>query len=205
MERVLNGYRPEAVFDYFEQLCAIPHGSYHEAAAADFLCAFAEERGLVYRRDEMHNVLIRKPASAGYENEPVVMLQGHTDMVCVKRADKEHDFLHDPLTLIVEDGWIRADGTTLGGDDGIAVAMMMAILSDDSLPHPELECLFTVQEEVGLRGAKTAALRRVGAVLRPGRGGGLRGRRGGEGDQNICSVRIGFSLDISPCLWYTIP
>ena len=153
MERVLNGYRPEAVFDYFEQLCAIPHGSYHEAAAADFLCAFAEERGLVYRRDEMHNVLIRKPASAGYENEPVVMLQGHTDMVCVKRADKEHDFLHDPLTLIVEDGWIRADGTTLGGDDGIAVAMMMAILSDDSLPHPELECLFTVQEEVGLGGA----------------------------------------------------
>ena len=81
MERVLNGYRPEAVFDYFEQLCAIPHGSYHEAAAADFLCAFAEERGLVYRRDEMHNVLIRKPASEGYENEPVVMLQGHTDIL----------------------------------------------------------------------------------------------------------------------------
>ena len=86
MERVLNGYRPEAVFDYFEQLCAIPHGSYHEAAAADFLCAFARERGLVYRHDEMHNVLIRKPASAGYENEPVVMLQGHTDMVCEKNA-----------------------------------------------------------------------------------------------------------------------
>lgn len=153
MKRVLNGYQPEAVFDYFEQLCAIPHGSYNEAAAADFLCSFAKDRGLVYRRDEMHNVLIRKPASEGYENEPVVMLQGHTDMVCVKRADKEHDFLHDPLTLIVEDGWIRADGTTLGGDDGIAVAMMMAILSDDSLPHPELECLFTVQEEVGLGGA----------------------------------------------------
>ena len=153
MEKVLKGYKPEAVFDYFEQLCAIPHGSYNEAAAADFLCAFAEKHGLSYRRDEMHNVLIRKCATAGYENEPVVMLQGHTDMVCVKRADKEHDFTRDPLTLVVENGWIRADGTTLGGDDGIAVAMMMAILADDSLPHPELECLFTVQEEVGLGGA----------------------------------------------------
>jgi len=153
MKRVLEGYRPAAVFDYFEQLCAIPHGSYNETAAADFLCAFADEHGLAYRRDDMHNVLIRKPASEGYETEPVVMLQGHTDMVCVKRADKEHDFLRDPLTLVVEDGWIRADGTTLGGDDGIAVAMMMAILADDSLPHPELECLFTVQEEVGLGGA----------------------------------------------------
>lgn len=153
MERVLKGYKPEAVFHYFEQLCAIPHGSYNEAAAADFLCTFAKEHGLACRRDEMHNVLIRKAASVGYENEPVVMLQGHTDMVCVKRADKEHDFLRDPLTLIVEDGWIRADGTTLGGDDGIAVAMMLAILDDDSLSHPELECLFTVQEEVGLGGA----------------------------------------------------
>ena len=153
MERVLKGYKPEAVLDYFEQLCAIPHGSYNEAAAADFLCAFAKEHGLAYRRDDMHNVLIRKAASADYENEPVVMLQGHTDRVCVKRADKEHDFARDGLTLIVEDGWLRADGTTLGGDDGIAVAMMMAILADDSLAHPELECLFTVQEEVGLGGA----------------------------------------------------
>lgn len=153
MEQILNGYQPRAVFEYFEQLCRIPHGSYNEAAAADFLCAFAREHGLAYRRDAMHNVLIRKAASAGYEHAPVVMLQGHTDMVCVKRADKEHDFLRDPLTLIVEDGWIRADGTTLGGDDGIAVAMMLAILDDDSLAHPELECLFTVQEEVGLGGA----------------------------------------------------
>ena len=153
MEFVLNGYQPADVLRYFEQLCAIPHGSYNEAAAADFLCAFAEEHNLAYRRDDMHNVLIRKPATEGYENEPVVMLQGHTDMVCVKRADKVHDFTRDPLTLIVEDGWLRADGTTLGGDDGIAVAMMMAVLADDSLAHPELECLFTVQEEVGLGGA----------------------------------------------------
>jgi len=153
MANVLKGYQPEAVFSYFEQLCAIPHGSYNEAAVAAFLCDFAQARGLAYREDALHNVLIRKPASAGYEDAPVVMLQGHTDMVCVKRADKVHDFTRDPLTLIVEDGWIRADGTTLGGDDGIAVAMMLAILDDDTLPHPELECLFTVQEEVGLGGA----------------------------------------------------
>ncbi|MBQ8577635.1 MAG: aminoacyl-histidine dipeptidase [Clostridia bacterium] len=153
MGNVLCGLKPEKVFTYFEELCAIPHGSYNEGAAADWVCAFAKEHGLAYRRDEMNNVLVRKAASAGYENEPVVMLQGHTDMVCVKSADSAHDFTRDPLKLIVKDGWISADGTTLGGDDGIAVAMMMAILDDDTLPHPELECLFTVQEEVGLGGA----------------------------------------------------
>ena len=150
---VLRGYQPQAVLSYFEDLCAIPHGSYNEAGAAAYLCAFAEAHGLAYRCDAMHNVLICKPASPGYENAPVVMLQGHTDMVCVKRADSAHDFTADGLRLIVEDGWIRADGTTLGGDDGIAVAMMLAILDDDTLAHPALECLFTVQEEVGLGGA----------------------------------------------------
>ena len=80
MEQILNGYQPRAVFEYFEQFCRIPHGSYNEAAAADFLCAFAREHGLAYRRDAMHNVLIRKAASAGYEHAPVVMLQGHTDI-----------------------------------------------------------------------------------------------------------------------------
>ncbi len=153
MECILSAYEPKAVFSYFEALCRIPHGSYNESAAADMLCAFAEEHSLAYRRDAMHNVLITKAASAGYESEPVVMLQGHTDMVCVKRADINHDFTRDPLRLQVKDGWISADGTTLGGDDGIAVAMMLAILSDDTLAHPALECLFTVQEEVGLGGA----------------------------------------------------
>lgn len=153
MEQLLSAYEPRAVFSYFETLCRIPHGSYHESAVADWLISFAEERGLAHRRDGMHNVLITKDASAGYEDAPVVMLQGHTDMVCVKRADVEHDFLRDPIKLCVKDGWISADGTTLGGDDGIAVAMMLAILDDDTLPHPALECLFTVQEEVGLGGA----------------------------------------------------
>lgn len=153
MGTVLSGLKPERVFDYFEEICRIPHGSYNESAIAAYLCAFAEKKGLVYRQDALHNVLIRKKASSGYENEPVVMLQGHTDMVCVKRGDKVHDFLRDPIGLTVQNGWISANGTTLGADDGIAVAMMLAILDDDTLCHPELECLFTVQEEVGLGGA----------------------------------------------------
>lgn len=153
MERVLAGLKPQKVFEYFEDLCQIPHGSYKESGVADWLCQFAENHKLSYRRDALHNVLICKAASAGYEAEPVVMLAGHTDMVCVKRVDVAHDFTRDPLTLVVKDGWISAAGTSLGGDDGIAVAMMLAILDDDALPHPALECLFTVQEEVGLGGA----------------------------------------------------
>ena len=101
----------------------------------------------------MNNVILRKPASAGYESHAPVMLQAHTDMVCEKNADSAHDFSSDPLELFVEDGWLRARGTTLGGDDGQGVAMMLAILDDDTLAHPPLECVFTVQEEVGLCGA----------------------------------------------------
>ncbi len=153
MATVLKGYQPEAVMEYFEAICQIPHGSYHEEKIAAYLCAFARTHGLWYREDALHNVFIKKEASAGYENEQTVLLQGHTDMVCVKRAGSAHDFTCDPLELYVEDGWLSAKDTTLGGDDGIAVAMMLAILADDTLHHPALECLFTVQEEVGLCGA----------------------------------------------------
>ena len=153
ISNVLSGLQPEAVFSFFEEICNIPHPSYHEEALAAYICDFARTRGLFCREDALHNVLIKKPASLGYEDAPVVMLQGHTDMVAQKRPDVDHDFLRDPLKLVIEDGWIRADGTTLGGDDGIAVAMMLAVLDDDTLPHPALECLFTVQEEVGLCGA----------------------------------------------------
>ena len=142
-----------AIYRFFEQLCAIPHGSYNEAAVADWLVAFAQARGLSFYRDDMNNVILRKPASAGYEAHAPVMLQAHTDMVCEKNADSTHDFAADPLELYVEDGWLRARGTTLGGDDGQGVAMMLAILDDDTLAHPPLECVFTVQEEVGLCGA----------------------------------------------------
>lgn len=150
---LLQNYEPATLFRFFEEISAIPRGSGNEKGIADYLCRFAEARGLRYYRDALHNVILYKAPSPGYENEPAVALQGHTDMVCEKNAGTVHDFEKDPLSLVVEDGWLRADGTTLGGDDGAAVAIMLAILADDTLPHPALECIFTVQEETGLGGA----------------------------------------------------
>ena len=141
------------VFSFFEKVCAIPRGSFHEEKIAAFLCEFAQKHGLFYRTDKLHNVLIKKPASPGYENEPTVMLQGHTDMVCEKTSQSTHDFEKEGIVPILQDGFVHADETTLGADNGIAVAMMLSILEDDSLCHGPLECLFTVQEEVGLTGA----------------------------------------------------
>lgn len=150
---VLKGYEPQSVFHYFEEISAIPRGSGNEKAVSDYLVAFAKEHGLWVHQDKVNNVIIKKPASCGCENQPAVALQGHLDMVCEKNADSSHDFLRDPISLIVEDGWVRADGTTLGADNGIAVAMMLALLADNSLRHPALECIFTVCEETGLEGA----------------------------------------------------
>jgi len=154
MEYIVKGYRPKKLFEYFEDICAIPHGSGNEAAIADYLVAFAMSRGLEYHRDRVNNVFIKAPATQGLEDRPAILLQGHTDMVCEKNNDTVHDFLRDGLSLFVEDGWLGAKGTTLGGDDGIAVAMMLAIL-DGEMPHPAVECLFTVEEEVGLLGAES--------------------------------------------------
>ena len=149
----LKGLNPAKVFEYFEELSAIPRDSRHEDAIASYLCSFAERKGLRYRTDAMHNVLIHKNASAGYEREPEIMLQGHTDMVCAKNENSAHDFRRDPLKLYIENGWIRAKDTTLGADDGIAVAVMLALLDDKSAEHPPLSCLFTAAEEIGLLGA----------------------------------------------------
>lgn len=154
MEYIIKGYQPEKLFWYFEQICAIPHGSGNEAAIAQFLVDFAAERGLECHRDAVNNVFIKAPATPGLEDRPAILLQGHTDMVCEKNSDTVHDFTRDGLKLFVENGWLGAKGTTLGGDDGIAVAMMMAIL-DGRTPHPAVECLFTVEEEVGLLGAES--------------------------------------------------
>ena len=137
---------------YFEELSRIPRASYKEEACADYLVEFAKAHGLEYKRDELHNVIIYKPASAGYEDHGAVILQAHTDMVCEKNADCDHDFDTEPLDLYVEDGILRARGTTLGADDGMGCAYMLAMLEMD-LPSPALECVFTVQEEVGLIGA----------------------------------------------------
>lgn len=137
---------------YFEELSEIPRASFKEEKCADYLEQFAKEHELRYVRDEIGNVIIYKPASAGYEDHEPVILQAHTDMVCEKNADCNHDFDTEPLELYVENGWLKAKGTTLGADDGMGCAYMMALLVMD-LPHPALECVFTVQEEVGLYGA----------------------------------------------------
>ncbi len=150
---VLTGLEPQPVFRFFEELTAIPHGSGNTEAASDWAADFARARGLEHRRDEMGNVVIRKPASPGYEDHPGVILQGHLDMVCVKERGVDHDFTKDPLRLVVEGDWVRAQGTTLGGDNGIAVALILALLDDAGAVHPPIEAVFTVDEEVGLLGA----------------------------------------------------
>lgn len=152
MNRVLD-FEPKRVFYYFEELTKIPRGSGNEKQVSDYLVRFAKEHGLDCVQDPLMNVIIRKPATAGYETLPTVILQGHMDMVNEKNGDKDHDFDKDPLSLIIKEDHIYADGTTLGADNGIAVAMALAILESDEIPHPPLEALFTVEEETGLTGA----------------------------------------------------
>ena len=149
------------VMQYFEEISAIPRGSYHEEQITEYLVAFAKARNLVYVRDEIGNVLIDLPASRGMEKKAPILLQGHTDMVCEKNEGVEHDFLRDPLKLYVKDGWLRAEGTTLGADNGVAVAVMLALLDGMAEAHPALQCLFTVSEEVGLDGAKEFDYRHI--------------------------------------------
>ena len=138
---------------YFNEICRIPHGSKNEKGLSDWLVAFAEGRGLSCIQDDLYNVVIYKPASSGYETHPGIIIQAHMDMVCEKEPGIEHDFLNDPLELYVEGTHLRARGTTLGADDGMGCAYMLAILADPGLEHPPLECCFTTQEEVGLVGA----------------------------------------------------
>ncbi len=154
MQYIIQNRNPISVFHFFEEISAIPRGSYHEEKIADYLVKFADDRGLFCARDRMNNVFIRLPASPDRADEAPILFQGHTDMVCEKNADVKHDFLHDPLSLYLDDDLLRARGTTLGGDDGIAVAMMLALLDGEIPSHPTFECLFTTAEEVGLDGAK---------------------------------------------------
>lgn len=153
MSRVVESRVADKMFYYFEEIARIPHGSENEEAIADYIVAFAKERGLDCYRDVANNVLVRKGGTAGRENEPILALQGHTDMVCEKNPDVAHCFETDPLKLVVENGYLRASGTTLGADDGVAVAIMLAILDGEAESHPPLECLFTSGEEIGMIGA----------------------------------------------------
>ncbi len=148
--------RPEPgdVFRFFEEIAAIPHGSYNTTRISSYLANFAKERGLEYVQDEIENVIIYCPASEGYENAEPVILQGHMDMVCEKETGLDIDMKNEAIKLMLDGDFLTADGTTLGGDDGIAVAMMLALLDSKEYKHPALECVFTVDEETGLEGAE---------------------------------------------------
>jgi dipeptidase D len=151
---VLDHLEPKNVFRFFEELCSMPHGSGNTKIVSDWLVRFAQERGLEHYQDKLNNVIIIREAAPGYENAEPVILQGHMDMVCEKAPDCPKDMAVEGLDLAVEGDTILARGTTLGGDDGIAVAMMLAVLDDDAMAHPRVECVFTVDEEVGMEGAE---------------------------------------------------
>ena len=146
--------QPKMLFEYFAQICEIPHGSKNEEKISLFLQEFGKNLGLETVADAAGNVLIKKPATPGYENRKTIILQSHMDMVCDKRADVEHDFKTDPIKTYVDGEWLKAQGTTLGADNGIGVAASMAVLADNTLKHGPINCLFTVDEETGLTGAE---------------------------------------------------
>ena len=151
--RKLENLKPERVFYYFEELSKIPRESGNEKAVSDFLIETAKKLGLKTYQDENLNVIIRKDATKGYENSKGIILQGHIDMVCEKELESKHNFKVDALNLIVEDGYLRADATTLGADNGIAVVISLAILEDNNLEHLQIEFLGTVEEETTMKGA----------------------------------------------------
>ena len=154
MEAVkLAGLEPGAVFGYFEKLCSIPHGSGNTKMISDYLVSFAKEQGLKYIQDELNNVILFGDGTCGMENHPPVILQGHMDMVCDQNPDCKIDMSAEGLDVTHDGVSVFAKGTTLGGDDGIAVAFAMALLADHTIAHPPLEVIITVDEEVGMLGA----------------------------------------------------
>ena len=151
--RKLSGLEPQAVFKYFEEICAIPHGSFNTKAISDYLVAFAKEHDLRYIQDELNNVILFGDAAPGYEDHEPVIIQGHMDMVCEKDADCPIDMATEGLDVQHDGEYVFAKGTTLGGDDGIAIAYALALLADKTIPHPALEVVITVDEETGMEGA----------------------------------------------------
>lgn len=151
--RVLENLEPQKVFYYFEEICRIPHGSGNLDGISSYLAQFARDRGLFHIRDASNNVIIVKEASAGYESVPPIILQGHMDMVAVKKNDCDIDLEKDSLRLKVDGDFIYAEGTSLGGDDGIAVAYILAILDSGDIAHPRIEAVITTDEETGMEGA----------------------------------------------------
>ncbi|MBR4059896.1 MAG: aminoacyl-histidine dipeptidase, partial [Lachnospiraceae bacterium] len=151
---ILGHLEPKGVFKYFEEICGIPHGSGNTARMTDYLMKFAADRGIWARRDEIGNVVMRKPATPGYEAVPGVIIQGHMDMVAVKTPESMKDMANEGLDLAVDGDYVYAVNTSLGGDDGIAVAYGLAVMDAKDLEHPEVELIITVDEETGLFGAK---------------------------------------------------
>lgn len=151
--RVLGNLEPNKVFYFFEEICNIPHGSYNLDKISEYLENFAKKRNLFCIRDKENNIIIIKEATTGYETVEPIMLQGHMDMVAVKTEDCDINFLSDPLRLKLKDDYIYAEGTSLGGDDGIAVAYILAILDSDNIEHPRIEAVITTNEETGMEGA----------------------------------------------------
>lgn len=159
MERVLKNLKPEKIWFYFEEITRIPRPSKKEHEIGAFLVDFGKKHNLETIQDKIGNVMIRKAASKGYENLDSVVLQSHMDMVCEKNSSLDHDFENDPIETYIDEGWVKAKGTTLGADDGIGMAIQLAILASDDINHGPIECLFTVDEETGLSGA---------AAIKPG-------------------------------------
>lgn len=155
MSKATEGLKPELLWKYFEEIARIPRGSGNETAISKYVFATAKRLGLSGKVDAVGNVVVKKPASPGHERARSIALQGHLDMVCEKNKEQVHDFLKDPIVLVRKDDTIMADGTTLGADNGVAVATNLAIMEDKSLTHGPLEFLFTVDEERGLTGAKS--------------------------------------------------
>lgn len=149
----IKNLQPKLVWEIFDEITKVPRPSKHEEKIGQYLVDFAKKHNLEYQCDAIGNVVIRKSATAGYENRPTVVLQAHTDMVCEKNSDKVFDFNNDAIQTFIDGDWVKADGTTLGADDGIGMAAALALLVDETVAHPAIEALFTVDEETGLTGA----------------------------------------------------
>ncbi|MDR0512481.1 MAG: M20/M25/M40 family metallo-hydrolase, partial [Treponema sp.] len=150
---MLENYEPKSALGFFQTISLIPRGSDNEKEISDYLLSFAKERNLSAHRDDALNVIIKKPGTHGFENRETIIIQAHVDMVCEKNAETVHDFTTDPIKLLVDGDFLKAEGTTLGADNGAGVAMALALLDSADIPHPPLEILLTTGEEIGLLGA----------------------------------------------------
>ncbi len=157
MKEAIEGLKPQELWNQFYEISQIPRCSKHEEKVREYVMNVAKRNGLEYKMDAAGSVVIKKPATPGYENAPTVVLQSHLDMVCEKNKATEHDFSKDPIKLVRDGDWIKADGTTLGSDNGIGVAAALAVLESQNVKHGPLECLFTIDEETGLTGATELA------------------------------------------------